>query len=163
MQALLLRLAQTFIRKILGCNMIHGDMSNPIPIKLTEPLLRVMKLYSEKAPLLDFSAELEWFLNHGEVWNSSSMFYMGHTVKRGEFKKWENHITPDAWYIRAAACAESNLSPIKIIFKHLPYPLKWICWGRRMKPQMKFYKFERVKKLTELASSGLIMKGLSYG
>lgn len=121
-----------------------------------------MRLYYERSGR-NFVQELEWFLANGVVWSSPSVFFMMNAVNKDKFKEWDNHAGKEsglmegrvnAWHMRAASAAVLNGDMLGVMFRHMPFRLPWIGFGRRFEREVRWYNTERVANLCGVESFG---------
>ena len=118
---------------------------------MEKPIEIMRKFYEDNGR--DFMLELQWFLNHGHVCSSPSVFFMFNAVRRDSFELWNTLANDsDTWHIRAAAGAQKHSSLMRVMFRHLPYKLPWLGFGRRFRGNgdIEYYKTERVAALCGL-------------
>jgi hypothetical protein len=115
-------------------------------------IAKAEKLFSEHYPDTPFVVQLATYLRYGFVINYPETFIMFRPVEHNGKKSYITDpsfkfLKPDTWYIDLLV---GNLSDA---VKLMPHRLKYLCFFRKFRKQLKFYKAERFLKLCTLAHS----------
>lgn len=113
-------------------------------------IARANELFGHHISNRSFLGEVLLYLRHGFVVSHENLFAMGRPVAKSDqwpviSDQWEKAIVdpsvpfeyPDTWYVAMA------VGELRQLVRQLPFPLPWICFARKFKPGLKFYRTER--------------------